>query len=200
MTATDDSLMATDDSLDQDDARKSKGGDNVIGRLKSDRKAMEYTLYDHGAAPAGGTSGRASSRESRGSGEETRRELMHVHFINSLRNRNPGAMHVALPAVDAEGTAVRIAPEVEGKDHLEERIKQKAPVDAQIFKNREPKWNAESQMYQLDFRGRATHASCKNIQLTYRDGTESDAQMLMGKVDDNKFNVDFQYPFSALQV
>lgn len=24
-------------------------------------------------------------------------------------------------------------------------------------------------------------------------------QLLMGKVDDNKFNIDFQYPFSALQ-
>ena len=69
----------------------------------------------------------------------------------------------------------------------------------EVFKNREPKWNAESQMYQLDFRGRATHASCKNIQLTAREGRENDAQLLMGKVDDNKFNVDFQYPFSALQ-
>ena len=68
-----------------------------------------------------------------------------------------------------------------------------------VFKNREPKWNAESQMYQLDFRGRATHASCKNIQLTIRDSDQSKAELLMGKVDDNKFNVDFQYPFSALQ-
>ena len=68
-----------------------------------------------------------------------------------------------------------------------------------VFKNREPRWNEESKMYQLDFRGRATHASCKNIQLTRRDGEQNDAQLLMGKVDDNKFNVDFQYPFSALQ-
>ena len=69
----------------------------------------------------------------------------------------------------------------------------------EVFKNREPKWNAESQMYQLDFRGRATHASCKNIQLTKRNGDQSQAELLMGKVDDNKFNIDFQYPFSALQ-
>ena len=54
-------------------------------------------------------------------------------------------------------------------------------------------------MYQLDFRGRATYASCKNIQLTLRDGDQSDYQLLMGKVDENKFNVDFMYPFSALQ-
>ena len=36
-------------------------------------------------------------------------------------------------------------------------------------------------------------------QLTKRDGEGDSAQLLMGKVDDNKFNVDFQYPFSALQ-
>ena len=48
-------------------------------------------------------------------------------------------------------------------------------------------------------RDRATHASCKNIQLTHRDGAQDSSELLMGKVDDNKFNVDFQYPFSALQ-
>ena len=68
-----------------------------------------------------------------------------------------------------------------------------------VFKNREPKWNAESQMYQLDFRGRATHASCKNIQLTIRDSDQSKAELLMGKVDDNKFNVDFKAPLSCMQ-
>ena len=51
---------------------------------------------------------------------------------------------------------------------------------------------------QLDFRGRATHASCKNIQLTKRDGDQSDAQLLMGKVDDNKFNVRSPPSASAL--
>ena len=37
--------------------------------------------------------------------------------------------------------------------------------DLVSLKNREPKWNPASNMYQLDFQGRATMASCKNIQL-----------------------------------
>jgi hypothetical protein len=172
--------------LDQDGT---KAGENIIGNLKVDKKAMEYTLYDGGAAPG----------DKKAAGKELRRELMHVHFINSLRNRNPGAMEVAMPAVDADGVAAVFQPQVEGKDTLEERIKMPKPSDATIFKNREPKWNEETQIYQLDFRGRATHASCKNIQLTYKGGGENDAQMLMGKVDENKFNVDFNFPFSAMQ-
>ena len=58
-----------------------------------------------------------------------------------------------------------------------------------VFKNREPKWNAESQMYQLDFRERDARV-VQNIQLTIRDSDQSKAELLMGKVDDNKFNVD----------
>jgi len=181
-------------ALDQDDSRKSKAGtDNVIGRIRAQHKSMDYTLFDNGLAPGEAKKDKSSRR----------RELMHVHFINSLRNRNPGAMDVALPDVAEDGTAVKVQPETDGgKDGLEEMLKAAAPgrsSQISVFKNREPKWNAESQMYQLDFRGRATHASCKNIQLTRKDGDQSDAQMLMGKVDDNKFNVDFQYPFSALQ-
>jgi len=178
-------------ALDQDEGKKTKS-DSSIGKVRADRKAMEYTLFDNGAAP--GEKADKSSKEPK----DVRRELMHVHFINSLRNRNPGAMHVGVPTVDKEGTAALFRPSTD-KDGLEERLKADKLSDMEVFKNREPKWNHESQMYQLDFRGRATHASCKNIQLTKKDGDQNDAQLLMGKVDDNKFNVDFQYPFSALQ-
>ena len=137
-------------------------------------------------------------------GTPLRREIMHVHFLNSLRNRNPGVMHVAVPSVAKDGAAKHIRPAKEGSEGLEERLRvsaSRAPasVEVDVFKNREPKFNVESQMYQLDFRGRATHASCKNIQLTRRDGEQTSAELLMGKVDNDKFNVDFQYPFSALQ-
>ena len=83
-----------------------------IGKLRSDRKSMEYSLYDTGTAPGGkeATSG------------PLRRELMHVHFINSLRNRNPGAMHVGVPTVDAAGAAKMIQPVSEGKDTLEDMM------------------------------------------------------------------------------
>jgi hypothetical protein len=71
---------------------------------------------------------------------------MHVHFINSLRNRNPGAMDVGVPIVDDTGVAERIQPkaEVEAGDSLESRTREGGRVF--LFKNREPKWNPENQM------------------------------------------------------
>ena len=75
-------------ALDQDDGKKAKS-DAAIGKVRSDKKAMEYTLFDNGAAPG--------SKEAKT--DPLRRELMHTHFINSLRNRNPGAMHVGVPTV-----------------------------------------------------------------------------------------------------
>ncbi len=176
-------------SLDQEEAKRSKASasdSSFIGKVRSDRKSMEYTLYDSGAAPGSKEKG------------ELRRELLHCHFINSLRNKNPGAMHVGVPAVGADGTAHVVRPADENGG-LESCMKGGALSEMHVFKNREPKWNEEQKMYQLDFRGRANLASCKNIQLTVVDSDQSEAQLLMGKVDDNKFNVDFQYPFSALQ-
>ena len=156
-------------ALDQDEAKRAKGStESFIGKLRFDRKAMEYTLFDQGAAPGSKTKG-----------DQPRRELLHVHFINSLRNRNPGAMHVGVPAVNPEGDALTYVSNVDGSGGLEDRMKTGLTGEMHVFKNREPKWNAESQMYQLDFRGRATHASCKNIQLTAKDGDQTDAQVYL---------------------
>ena len=75
-------------------------------------------------------------------------------------------MEVIVPRVDAEGKAVMVRPAQEKHDGLAERHKNPAKVgDLVSLKNREPKWNPASNMYQLDFQGRATMASCKNIQL-----------------------------------
>ena len=126
--------------------------------------------------------------------------LLYVNFINSLRNRNPGAMEVIVPRVDPEGKPVMVRPAQVGQDGLAERHKNPAKVgDLVSLKNREPKWNPASNMYQLDFQGRATMASCKNIQLHAKDGPDNDICFLMGKVDDNKFNIDFKHPMSCLQ-
>ena len=35
---------------------------------------------------------------------------------------------------------------------LEERLKKEQLSQIEVFKNREPKWNADSQMFQLDLR------------------------------------------------
>lgn len=177
-------------SLDQEESKRSKKDttDSFIGKVRSDRKSMEYTLYDDGAPP-----------ETKEKGT-LRRELLYVNFINSLRNRNPGAMEVIVPRVDAEGKAVLVRPAQEKHDGLAERNKNPAKVgDLVSLKNREPKWNPASNMYQLDFQGRATMASCKNIQLHAKDGPDNDICFLMGKVDDNKFNIDFKHPMSCLQ-
>ena len=81
-------------SLDSDERKRSKGQSEesqFIGKVRSDRKAVEYWLYDDGANP--------EKKEEHG---PLRREMLFVSFVNSLRNRNPGAMEVVVPGVDAE--------------------------------------------------------------------------------------------------
>eukprot|EP00965_Chrysotila_dentata_P129433 4278686-Pleurochrysis_carterae.AAC.1 len=73
-------------------------------------------------------------------------------------------MLVVVPRCDGEGNAVMLRPTAE-KDSIGERSKRGDLEGLVVMKNREPKWNPVSNMYQLDFHGRATMASCKNIQL-----------------------------------
>jgi len=176
-------------ALDQDESKRSKGSaESFIGKVRSGgKRSMEYTLYDDGVNPDSKEKG------------PLRRELLHVNFLNSLRNRNPGAMEVIVPSVDANGNSVAVQPDAKNPEGLAEKLARGTEEYTMTFKNREPKWNKESNMYQLDFQGRATLASCKNIQLSPKNGDEADCRFLMGKVHDNTFNIDFSTPFSALQ-
>ncbi|EOD12603.1 hypothetical protein EMIHUDRAFT_213307 [Emiliania huxleyi CCMP1516] len=158
-------------ALDQDDAKRAKASSSMpesyVGKVRSDRKAQEYTLYDDGASFDG---------KEKGGKSELRCELLHVNFSNSLRNRNPGAMTVVVPEVDSEGGMVPARPK-DAAGQLNERLKRGDLGGLMELKNREPKWNPTSNMYQLDVHGRATLASCKNIQLHPKRGGEVRARL-----------------------
>ncbi|RWS28795.1 tubby-related protein 4-like protein [Leptotrombidium deliense] len=64
-----------------------------------------------------------------------------------------------------------------------------------VLHNKAPLWNEVSQVYQLDFGGRVTQESAKNFQIEY----QGKQVMQFGRIDDNAYTLDFQYPFSALQ-
>ena len=93
-----------------------------------------------------------------------RHELLHINFSNSLRNRDPGAMTVVLPEVDSDGSFESVQPRhhTEGLEALLKRGEKGGLLE---LKNRQPKWNASSNMYVLDFHGRASLPSCRNVQL-----------------------------------
>ncbi|KAL3929355.1 MAG: hypothetical protein SGPRY_001995 [Prymnesium sp.] len=150
-------------------------------QVRSDSKSGEYTLYDDGVNP--------DSKE-RG---PLQRELLHVNFVNSLRNSG-GALGRC--PWHHGGGAARLVQTRRAGDEAGAR----EPGERNRPKNREPKWNEESNMHHSStYQGRATIASCKNIQLAPKVGAEEDVRFLMGKVDDITFNVDFATPFSALQ-
>ena len=71
------------------------------------------------------------------------------------------------------------------------------------LRNKEPEWSDELGAYTLEYNGRATLASVKNIQWSpptrrSRAGTPSSCFQL-GKVSDDRFNVDWKAPLSAMQ-
>ncbi|CAG5133813.1 unnamed protein product [Candidula unifasciata] len=61
--------------------------------------------------------------------------------------------------------------------------------------NKAPLWNETSQVYQLDFGGRVTQESAKNFQIELR----GKQVMQFGRIDNNAYTLDFQYPFTAVQ-
>jgi len=64
-----------------------------------------------------------------------------------------------------------------------------------VMHNKAPLWNEGSQVYQLDFGGRVTQESAKNFQIEYL----GKQVMQFGRIDENAYTLDFQYPLTALQ-
>mmetsp|Transcript_1210 Transcript_1210/g.3975 ORF Transcript_1210/g.3975 Transcript_1210/m.3975 type:complete len:411 (+) Transcript_1210:120-1352(+) len=132
--------------------------------------------------------------------------------VSIRRSRiRPRSVHVVIPPSAPIKPASKwpILPVLSA---LGDKIEQAKPAESACgaegdgfeFVNLEPRWDEALKHYVLKYYGRATRASVKNVQLQPAPGAYShptnfdDVAFLVGKVADDKFNVDFKSPFSFL--
>eukprot|EP00997_Jenningsia_sp_PLL12_P007010 NODE_3608_length_753_cov_75.953125_g3026_i0.p1 GENE.NODE_3608_length_753_cov_75.953125_g3026_i0~~NODE_3608_length_753_cov_75.953125_g3026_i0.p1 ORF type:complete len:178 (+),score=52.33 NODE_3608_length_753_cov_75.953125_g3026_i0:32-535(+) len=149
----------------------------------------EFTIFDKGEKPG---------KEGATQGVSTRQECAAVVYErNILGAKGPRKMTVLVPYVDDKGRRTTWRPESE-EDSLIAHYKMGDTKDMVILRNKDPHWNEQLRAYVLNFGGRVTMPSIKNFQLVDRE-SPNQVMLQFGKVDTNRFNLDFQYPISGLQ-
>ncbi|XP_053943891.1 tubby-related protein 1 [Cuculus canorus] len=166
----------------------SRGGENFIGKLRSNLMGTKFTVFDNGMNPD-----RANADWS-----NVRQELSAVVYeTNVLGFKGPRKMTVIIPGMNSDNERVPIRPRNDN-DGLLMRWQNKNMDNVIELHNKAPVWNDETQSYVLNFHGRVTHASVKNFQIVH--GSDPDyIVMQFGRVADDAFTMDYNYPLCAVQ-
>ncbi|XP_075632212.1 tubby-related protein 1 isoform X1 [Balearica regulorum gibbericeps] len=174
--------------ISMDPTDLSRGGENFIGKLRSNLMGTKFTVFDNGANPD-----RANADWS-----NVRQELSAVVYeTNVLGFKGPRKMTVIIPGMNADNERVPIRPRNDN-DGLLMRWQNKNMDNVIELHNKAPVWNDETQSYVLNFHGRVTHASVKNFQIVH--GSDPDyIVMQFGRVADDAFTMDYNYPLCAVQ-
>nr|XP_056711878.1 tubby-related protein 3 [Euleptes europaea] len=168
----------------------SREGESFIGKLRSNLMGTKFTVYDHGINPV----------KAQGLVEKahTRQELAAVCYeTNVLGFKGPRKMSVIIPGMNLNHQRIPIRP----RNELESLLSkwQNKSLDNLIeLHNKAPVWNDDTQSYVLNFHGRVTQASVKNFQIVH-DNDPDYIVMQFGRVAEDVFTLDFNYPLCALQ-
>jgi tubby-related protein 1 len=121
-----------------------------------------------------------------------------VYNPNIMGTKGPRKATVILPKLVPSGkSAWELQPSVVN-GALVARHRQGDTSECIVLRNRPPRWNAALGAYCLHFGGRVTHASVKNIQLIADDDAER-ILLQFGRVGDDSFTLDYQFPVTPLQ-
>ncbi|KAK2163920.1 hypothetical protein LSH36_72g06041 [Paralvinella palmiformis] len=199
----------------------SRGGDSFVGKLRSNFFGTSFVVFDYGLSPKKPIcnnkeklrqelvgivyftifdNGESPRRGGRGIPEAAniRRELAAVAYeTNVLGFKGPRKMSVIIPGMNLDHERVEIRPRSE-HDGLIERWKHKNMENLLELHNKTPVWNEDTQSYVLNFHGRVTQASVKNFQIVH-DNDVDYIVMQFGRVAEDVFTMDFNYPMCALQ-
>ncbi|XP_041447252.1 TUB bipartite transcription factor S homeolog isoform X3 [Xenopus laevis] len=168
----------------------SRGGESFIGKLRSNLMGTKFTVYDNGMNPGKTTSSLEASN--------LRQELAAICYeTNVLGFKGPRKMSVIIPGMNMDHERVSIRPRNEHETLLS-RWQNKNTESVIELHNKTPVWNDDTQSYVLNFHGRVTQASVKNFQIIH-DNDPDYIVMQFGRVAEDVFTMDYNYPMCALQ-
>ncbi|OXB61441.1 hypothetical protein ASZ78_015547 [Callipepla squamata] len=168
----------------------SRGGESFIGKLRSNLMGTKFTVYDNGVNPVKTTSSLEAS--------VLRQELAAICYeTNVLGFKGPRKMSVIIPGMNMDHERVSIRPRNEHETLLA-RWQNKNTESVIELHNKTPVWNDDTQSYVLNFHGRVTQASVKNFQIIH-DNDPDYIVMQFGRVAEDVFTMDYNYPMCALQ-
>ncbi|XP_041619616.1 tubby-related protein 1 isoform X2 [Vulpes lagopus] len=176
--------------ISSDPTNLSRGGENFIGKLRSNLLGNRFTVFDNGQNPhrGGGSTDVGSLRQ----------ELAAVIYeTNVLGFRGPRRMTVIIPGMNTDNERVPIRPR-NASDGLLVRWQNKTLESLIELHNKPPVWNEDSGSYTLNFQGRVTQASVKNFQIVHADDPDY-IVLQFGRVAEDAFTLDYRYPLCALQ-
>ncbi|CAL8318652.1 unnamed protein product [Lota lota] len=169
----------------------SREGESFMGKLRSNMMGTKFTVYDSGTNP-GKTPG-ALLEES-----NTRQELAAICYeTNVLGFKGPRKMTVIIPGMNMNFERVAVRPSSE-QESLLSKWQNRCLENLIELHNKAPVWNDDTQSYVLNFHGRVTQASVKNFQIVH-DNDPDYIVMQFGRVAEDIFTLDFNYPMCALQ-
>ncbi|KAF4013318.1 hypothetical protein G4228_004772 [Cervus hanglu yarkandensis] len=175
--------------ISSDPTNLSRGGENFIGKLRSNLLGNRFTVFDNGKNPHRGGSTDVGS---------LRQELAAVIYeTNVLGFRGPRRMTIIIPGMNSDNERVPIRPR-NASDGLLVRWQNKTLESLIELHNKPPIWNEDSGSYTLNFQGRVTQASVKNFQIVHNDDPDY-IVLQFGRVAEDAFTLDYRYPLCALQ-
>ncbi|KFW11967.1 Tubby-related protein 3, partial [Eurypyga helias] len=168
----------------------SRQGEGFIGKLRSNLMGTKFTVYDRGVNP---TKAQTLVEKAR-----TRQELAAICYeTNVLGFKGPRKMSVIIPGMNTNHKRIPVHPQNEHENLLSKW--QTKNLDNLIeLHNKAPVWNDDTQSYVLNFHGRVTQASVKNFQIVHDDDPDY-IVMQFGRVAEDVFTLDYNYPLCALQ-
>lgn len=169
----------------------SREGESFIGKLRSNLMGTKFTVYDNGTNPCKNPG--ALLEES-----NTRQELAAICYeTNVLGFKGPRKMTVIIPGMNMNFERVPARPQNE-QESLLSRWQNHSLDNLIELHNKAPVWNDDTQSYVLNFHGRVTQASVKNFQIVH-DNDPDYIVMQFGRVAEDIFTLDYNYPMCALQ-
>ena len=166
--------------LSTDPTDLDRNSDSFFAKVRSNFGGTEFVFYDSGE------------------GDERSEIGAILYEADPAGLKGPRRMLVLLPRVTESGDMDQWRPKTDQETLIAEYRRNPESDRLIVLQNKAPQWNESLRAFQLNFHGRVAVSSVKNCQLV---DTRQPNRLVMqfGKVTNERFSLDFQFPLNATQ-